>query len=169
MKKRTTQSPKYQQGARPQPHYFVVPLIIAAIATLGSWITTQGLPWYATLATPTWTPPGSVIGAVWTTLYVLAAFAVVFSLDAVKPAQRRAIVLAFIANGVLNLAWSVMFFGAKELGVGFLTCGTLALSVAVCMAMVRPVSRAAFWLLAPYLAWVSFATFLNFVIWTLNI
>lgn len=154
---------------RPQPHYFIAPLSIAAIATLGSWLTTQGLPWYFSLSLPAWTPPGSVIGAVWTTLYVLAAFAVLFSIDAAKPAQRRAVVWAFVANGALNLAWTIMFFGAREIGVAVLVCGALMFSVGVCIAVVKPISRAAAWLLVPYFIWTSFATVLNYVVWTYNL
>jgi tryptophan-rich sensory protein len=44
----------------------------------------------------------------------------------------------------------------------------LWLAIGATLVAFRAVSRVAAWLLAPYLAWVSFAAFLNFTLWSLN-
>jgi tryptophan-rich sensory protein len=44
----------------------------------------------------------------------------------------------------------------------------LDLAIVICLVLFRPLSRPAFWLMTPYIAWMTYATFLNFEIWRLN-
>ena len=74
----------------------------------------------------------------------------------------------FLAQLALNAAWTPLFFGLHWTGVAFAEIVLLWLAIAATIAAFRPVSRAAAWLLVPYLAWVSFAAGLNFTLWRLN-
>jgi len=65
-------------------------------------------------------------------------------------------------------AWTPVFFGLKQPGWAFAEIVLLGLAIAATIAAFRPVSRVAAGLLAPYLAWVSFAAVLNFTLWRLN-
>jgi len=80
--------------------------------------------------------------------------------------QRRPLAL-FLAQLVLNAAWTPLFFALHWPGIAFAEILLLGLAIAATLAAFRPVSRAAAWLLAPYLAWVSFAAVLNFTLWRL--
>ena len=124
--------------------------------------------WYATLNKPTWNPPGWIFGPVWSALYAMMAVAawLVWKRGGFV-AQRRPLAL-FLAQLVLNAAWTPLFFGLHWPGIAFAEIVMLWLAIAVTLAAFRPVSRAAAWLLVPYLAWVSFAAFLNFTLWRLN-
>ena len=82
-------------------------------------------------------------------------------------AQRRALAL-FLVQLALNAAWTPIFFGWHRPWLAFAEIVLLWLALAATLAAFRPVSRAAAWLLAPYLAWVSFAAVLNFTLWRLN-
>ena len=127
------------------------------------------MPWYRTLTLPEFTPPGSVIGTVWTVLYILTAISALIVWNRpLPPLARRALAIALIANAVLNVSWSLIFFASHQMLLGFLEAGLLAISVAVLITMIHPFSKIAAWLLTPYLAWVCFATYLNFSIWQLN-
>ena len=67
-----------------------------------------------------------------------------------------------------NWLWTPLFFGLHWTGVAFAEIVLLGLAIAATIAVFRPVNRTAAWLLAPYLAWVSFAAVLNFTLWRLN-
>lgn len=145
---------------------FVGVALVAAF--LGSLATTPSLdPWYAGLEKPGWTPSGAVIGAVWSVLYPLMGIAAwlvwrrtgwVLSLP----------LLLFAGQLVVNVLWSVVFFGlqnpAAGLGVIILLWGTI-LATLVAFWRVTPLAGVLF---VPYLAWVTLAGTLNFQIWQLN-
>jgi translocator protein len=124
--------------------------------------------WYAALRKPAWNPPGWVFGPVWSALYAMMAVAawLVWKRGGFV-AQRRPLAL-FLAQLVLNAAWTPLFFGLHRPGLAFAEILLLWLAIVATLAAFRPVSRTAAWLLAPYLAWVSFAAVLNGTLWRLN-
>jgi benzodiazapine receptor len=141
----------------------------ALVGNLGMWLG-DWQPWYDALAKPAWTPPGALIGAVWSVLYALmgvAAWLVWRAGGGWRGAARLPLGL-FVAQLVLNALWTPVFFGAKELGMAFgVICG-LWVAIALTLAAFARVRPLAAWLLAPYLAWVTFAGYLNWTIWQLN-
>jgi tryptophan-rich sensory protein len=74
----------------------------------------------------------------------------------------------FLVQLVLNAAWTPLFFGLHQPGLAFAEIVLLWVAIVATITLFQPVSRAAAWLLAPYLAWVSFAATLNFTLWRLN-
>jgi len=124
--------------------------------------------WYASLRKPAWNPPGWIFGPVWTALYTMMAVAawLVWRCGG-WAAQRRPLAL-FLVQLALNALWTPLFFGLHRPGLAFAEIVLLWLAIAATLVAFRPVSRAAAWLLAPYLAWVSFATVLNLTLWRLN-
>lgn len=151
-----------------QLFHFVIPMGVAFVATLGAWITASGMEWYTTLTLPTWQPPSALFGPVWTTLYVLVAMAMIFAYDRANARQATLLTVALVANGLLNVGWSLVFFGAHDLFAAIFESGLLALSIGVLIALVWPISRTAAWMLVPYFTWVTFATTLTYAIWSLN-
>ena len=118
--------------------------------------------WYSTLAKPSWTPPPSIFPVVWTALYVMMAVALwrLWDRSAPSSARNRAIVL-FLIQLVLNATWSPLFFGAHAVRVALIEIVVLAIAIALTIIASVRVDRTAAWLLAPYLAWVAYATTLN--------
>lgn len=124
--------------------------------------------WYASLRKPAWNPPGWVFGPVWFALYSMMAVAA-WRVWREGGWRRQGGPLGwFLVQLALNAAWSPLFFGLRRPGVAFLEIVLLWVAIAVTLVRFRPVSRAAALLLAPYLAWVSFAAVLNFALWRLN-
>jgi benzodiazapine receptor len=68
----------------------------------------------------------------------------------------------------LNAAWTPLFFGLQRPGIAFVEIVFLWGAIVMTTVAFHRVSRVAAWLLAPYLAWVSFAAVLNFFLWRLN-
>ena len=137
---------------------------------IGSLFTRAAVPtWYATLSKPTFTPPSSVFGPVWTILYLLmgTALFLVWRTNGVLQ-QRRKALSAFILQLVLNTIWSMLFFGLRAPLAGLV--GIICLWVAIWLTIhfFARISRMAAWLLIPYLLWVSFAVILNISIFILN-
>lgn len=143
--------------------------ICLGVGGLGAVATTPEIDgWYRTLEKPTWNPPDRVFGPVWTTLYALMAIAAwtVWQRDGFRGARRA--LTWFLVQLLLNLAWSWIFFALHAPGWAFVEILVLWTAIVVTTLEFAAHSSPAAWLLAPYLAWVSFAGILNFAIWRLN-
>ena len=81
---------------------------------------------------------------------------------------RRAAITAFLAQMLLNLAWTPVFFGAHRIGLALVIIVVLLAGIALTIALFRKVDRPAAFLLVPYLLWVSYATYLNTAFLVLN-
>ena len=148
---------------------FVVPLVML-LGYLSGAISGSGESngWYAELVKPEAQPPGWVFGLVWPILYLLTGLALAMILN-VRGARYRGLAIGlFLAQFVLNLAWSPIFFGRHEVTTAFyLLLAILLLAIATTVIFGR-VRNAAAWLMVPYLCWLSFAAILNFQIDRLN-
>ena len=126
--------------------------------------------WYLTLAPPPGNPPNWLFPPVWTVLYVLigvSAWLVWRRTDALGARPYAALRLWGWQLG-LGALWTPAFFGLHSTGLGLLVILPLLASIVLTLrAFARVEPRAAI-LLAPYLAWVAFATYLNAGFWWLN-
>ena len=137
------------------------------IALLGGLATEIG-PWYQALKQPAWKPPDWAFGPAWTIIYACSALGGAKAWLAGDAAGRRAVVLAFAINGVLNVVWSLLFFRLHRPDWALMEVGLLWLSVlALVIVCGRRSREAGLWLL-PYLAWVAFAATLNAAVVQLN-
>ncbi len=124
--------------------------------------------WYQALAKPSWNPPNWVFGPVWTTLYILIAVAAWQALRGAPSAARRSLLGLYALQMALNGAWSFSFFYLQSPMLGFVNILLLDAAALACALHFRKVSRPAFLLFLPYLAWIFFASVLNGTIWFLN-
>lgn len=124
--------------------------------------------WYASIAKPSWTPPGWLFGPVWTALYAMMGVAawLLWRRRADRTARRA--LACFAVQLALNFAWTPAFFGLRSPGLALAIIVALLGAIAATVVASWRASRAAAWLLVPYLAWVGFATALNAAIWRLN-
>lgn len=139
--------------------------LAAAIGAMGS---LDAPDFYRQLALPTWAPPPSLFGPVWTVLYFLMAVAawLVWRQSGFRGASRP--LALFMVQLVLNALWSWIFFHWRQGGLAFAEIMVLGLAVlATIMAFWRH-SKLAAGLLVPYLAWVTFAAYLNYTLWQSN-
>ena len=142
-----------------------------AAGALGSLATSDAVrTWYPTLTAPPLRPPSWVFAPVWTLLYTLMGIALWLLWQRWRgPAPARRVALTwFGVQLALNALWSPVFFGAQNLGAALAVIAALVVAIAMTMWASRPVHPAVPGLLAPYLAWVSFATYLNAGFWHLN-
>lgn len=136
-------------------------------AALGGAATDTGA-WYASLAKPAWNPPRWVFGPVWTVLYALMGVAAWRVWKARGFAGARGALALFGVQLVLNVLWSVLFFGMRRPDLALVDVLLLWIAVLATLVAFWRVRRVAGWMLAPYLAWVTFAAALNYAIVRMN-
>ena len=148
-------------------------IAVNLIGALGVPFTATESAWFAALELPSFYPPGWAFGVVWPILYALcgAAAALVYlaGRGGAAPAGRVGTALAlFGVQLAVNVAWSPVFWGLERPDLGLVVLVVLLPLVAATIRAFDRVDRRAAALLVPYLAWVCFATALNYAIWTLN-
>lgn len=125
--------------------------------------------WYQSLAKPALQPPSWVFGPAWTAIYVLTAISATLGWLATDAGDdRRRLLTLFIANGVLNAAWTIIFFTLQSPLFALVDILMLWLTIAGLILFLWQRRRLAAVLLLPYIGWVSFATYLNAGILVLN-
>jgi tryptophan-rich sensory protein len=146
---------------------FVV--LCLSISAIGGWVTAGSVgTWYRTLEKPAFNPPDWLFAPVWTLLYLMIALAGWRVWRRAGLAGNRAGMAAYAAQLALNLAWSFLFFGGRLIGVALAEILLLFVVICVNAVLFWRADRLAGWLLAPYAAWVAFASVLNFALWRLN-
>lgn len=138
---------------------------VAVVAVVGGLAAADAGQEYLALERPSWAPPQSVFGPVWTVLYVMIAVSgwLVWR----RTGWGREIGV-YAAQLVFNAAWTPLFFGAGLLGLAFAEIVVMWVLIGATIFLFRKVSRLAAWLLVPYWLWVTFASALNFAVWRLN-
>ncbi|MBR3632201.1 MAG: tryptophan-rich sensory protein [Elusimicrobiaceae bacterium] len=135
---------------------------------MGVRIVRQNMDWYHSLNHPFFSPPDWLFGMVWAVLYILLALAAFYITRREFNTPVRKATWLIIAQLVLNAAWTPLFFGLHHImGAMILVLAMIAMTLWL-MRAARPISRAAVWLLIPYLAWLCFAWLLNTGIWLMN-
>ena len=139
-------------------------------AALGGFATTPSVngDWFVNLKKPSWNPPNWIFGPVWSALYLMMAIAawLVWKKSGFSKSKRA--LVWFGLHLVLNIMWSVLFFAWQQPSWAAFEILILWISIAVSIALFYRHSKLAAGLLTPYLAWVTFAAFLNIAIWLMN-
>ena len=144
-------------------------VVCFAAAGIGGAVTTPKIgTWYATLAKPSWNLPNWIFGPVWSALYFCMAVAAWLVWRQGGFSGAKVPVTLFAVQLVLNVLWSCIFFGFEKPGLAFGEVLLLWTAIAATMIVFWRRSMIAGILFVPYLAWVSFASFLNFMTWRLN-
>jgi translocator protein len=124
--------------------------------------------WFDALEKPAFMPPGWAFGAAWTILYILMGLALAMIIHARGSRGRGIAILLFLAQLVMNLLWSPLFFRAHQVDNAFILILLLIATVAATTLLFWRIRPAAGLLLLPYLVWLAFASVLNYEIGRLN-
>ena len=149
----------------------VASIVICEFAGLiGSVFTTPAIPtWYATLRKPSFSPPNWLFAPVWITLFALMGVsAFLVWRRGLGDQQVKVALTIFVVQLILNILWSVIFFGLRAPLGGLIVISTLWVAILLTILNFFKVSTTAGLLLVPYILWVSFAALLNLFIWRLN-
>lgn len=159
------------RGPPPVRHWMGLLLwlgLCAVAAIIGGIASAEAPAFYAQLEKPSWAPPSGLFGPVWTLLYMSMAVAAWLVWRERGWARARAPLGLFVVQLALNALWSWLFFGWRQGGLAFADILFLLALIVLTLTAFARVRRLAAWLLVPYLAWVSFATALNYSVWQRN-
>ncbi len=140
-------------------------LIVFAVAFIGSLFTSSNTDteWYNSIK-PEITPPNWVFPVVWNILFILIAVALYFSwINSKNKKDKKKIIAVFGINFILNIFWSILYFGLKNPFVAFIEIFFLWASIMFMIYASYRINKLAGYLLIPYLLWVSFAVILNYL------
>jgi benzodiazapine receptor len=150
----------------------LVGLVVSLLVCFGAaFIGSRFLPdeWFRQLRKPPWNPPNRVFAPVWTVLYTLMAVAAWLVWNKGGFAGGGLALALFGIQLVLNAAWSWLFFGRHRPDRALVDIALLWFALLATVIAFLQIDQLAGVLLIPYLAWVSFASLLNFSIWRLNV
>lgn len=144
--------------------------VVFACAAAGAYVTAPALDtWYAGLIKPDLTPANWVFPIVWNFLFFLMGLSGWLVWRAAGGLNEAGLALSLFAGQImLNFAWSVLFFGLHRPGLATLEIMVLVAAIALTIRSFWSHSPLAALLLAPYLGWCVFATWLTGAIWSLN-
>jgi len=150
--------------------FFVSILICLLAGGLGTIFTISSIPtWYAHLNKPFFSPPNYLFAPVWTTLYILMGISLyLIWKKGIKTKKIREAIYIFGIQLVLNAIWSPIFFGAKNIFLALAVIILMWIYILKTIVSFSKINKLVSYLLYPYIAWVSFATILNFSVWILN-
>lgn len=151
---------------------FVGLIVWVAVTFIGAGVaayaSVDSAAFYQQLVRADWMPPGSVFAPVWTTLYVLMAISVWLVWRERNWGPGNFPLSVYLVQLATNAVWPWFFFVWNDGLRAFVGVVYLWLLVALTIGSFHRVKPLAAWLLAPYLAWVTFATLLTWVTWRQN-
>lgn len=144
-------------------------LLCEGVGLIGArWTATEIPAWYAGLQKPSFNPPNWIFGPVWTLLYLLMAIAVWRVLQLPASSERNLAVALFAVQLVLNFLWTPLFFRFHLLRGALAEIVLMWVAIGATTLAFYRLDVASAWMMAPYWAWVTFATALNAAIARLN-
>ncbi|MFH1827564.1 MAG: TspO/MBR family protein [bacterium] len=150
--------------------FFVAVLVCELVGILSMPFTISAISsWYTTLNKPFFSPPNWIFGPVWTLLYFLMGIAAFLIWEkGLKNKKVKIALFFFITQLFFNFLWSVLFFGLKSPILAFVDIVLLMLFILMTYFQFLRISKAAAYILIPYILWVTFASLLNLSIVLLN-
>ncbi len=125
--------------------------------------------WFATLKKPIFAPPNWLFAPAWTLLYIMMGIAFYLIWQQGYSVKLRLAFAVYALQLILNLLWSLFFFGLHSPLLGFADIIILWIVVLINIILFYRLRRAAGLLLIPYILWLTFASVLNLSIVLLNL
>jgi tryptophan-rich sensory protein len=147
-------------------HLFSI-LIAVGVGALAGFLTRNSVETFRSLSKPALTPPAEVFPFVWTVLYVIMGISAALIYLSDSPRKKHALTLYGIQLAA-NFLWTLFFFCLRAYWLSFFWLLFLLCLIAAMIVVYRKISRPAALLQLPYLLWVLFAGYLNFMIAVLN-
>jgi translocator protein len=140
--------------------------VVFATAAVGATASIEASSFYGQLNRPTWAPPASVFGPVWSTLYALMGLSAWLVWR--KRGARRLALRLFVGQLAANALWSWLFFAWHQGALAFIDVLLLLMLIAATIVSFWRLNRVAAILLLPYILWVGFASALTWAVWRGN-
>ena len=146
-------------------------LVCQGAGIIGSFFTLPAIStWYTTLLKPSFNPPNWIFAPVWTLLFLLMGISLYLIWNrGLRDKETKKAIFIFGVQLILNMIWSVLFFGLQSPLYAFIEIIILWFAILLTIISFYKIFKAAAYLLLPYILWVTFASALNFSILILNL
>ncbi|OGZ34582.1 MAG: TspO protein [Candidatus Portnoybacteria bacterium RBG_19FT_COMBO_36_7] len=146
-------------------------LVCQGAGIIGSFFTLPAIStWYTTLLKPGFNPPNWIFAPVWTLLFLLMGISLYLIWNrGLRDKETKKAIFIFGVQLILNMIWSVLFFGLQSPLYAFIEIIILWFAILLTIISFYKIFKAAAYLLLPYILWVTFASALNFSILILNL
>lgn len=146
----------------------VIILITELIGLLGNLFSGNSGQVYTSLVKPPLSPPGWLFGVIWPVLYLLMGIAAYIIYQTHETPERKKAITLYWIQLIVNFLWPIVFFRFQWYWASVVVI--LLLDILVLMTTIRfyNIKKVAGYLMAPYLLWILFATYLNVGIAVLN-
>ena len=139
-----------------------------AVGMLSGFLTKEGMAQVSKLPQSVLTPPSWVFPVVWSILYTLMAIGAAKIWMSPESEERSRGLWLYLFQLIFNFFWSLFYFNMQAFGFSLLWLIALWILILLMILSWRKTDKLAAWLQIPYLIWVAFAGYLNFVMWRLN-
>lgn len=150
--------------------YIIAVLLTLAVGGLASLLTSSNTDVYNNLNRPALAPPPILFPIIWSILYILMGIGVghVYDLRSSAPKSASCGIKLYIIQLVMNFLWTIIFFNTKAFLFAFIWLALLWVLIILMIFKFKEVSPNAAYLQIPYILWVTFAGYLNLMIYILN-
>ena len=139
-----------------------------AVGMLSGFLTKEGMEQVSKLPQSVLTPPSWVFPVVWSILYTLMAIGAAKIWMSPESEERSRGLWLYLFQLIFNFFWSLFYFNMQAFGFSLLWLIALWILILLMILSWRKTDKLAAWIQIPYLIWVAFAGYLNFVMWRLN-
>ena len=153
--------------------YFIIPIITIAICLFmgylaGISVKADNFSWYNSLNRSPLNPPNIIFPIAWSILYLLMGISIAIIINKYIDEQDLEIkkniknyIFLFIIQFILNMFWTYIFFGLKSPLFGFIEIIILDILIIITIIKFKSISKAASYILIPYILWCLFASYLT--------
>lgn len=138
------------------------------VGMLSGFLSREGMEQVSKLPQSALTPPSWVFPVVWSILYTLMAIGAAKIWMSPESEERSMGLWLYLFQLIFNFFWSLFYFNMQAFGFSLLWLIALWILILLMILSWRKTDKLAAWLQVPYLIWVAFAGYLNFVMWRLN-
>ena len=142
-----------------------IPLGVGGLSAL---LTSGNMNMFEEIEKPPLSPPGWLFPVVWTILYVLMGIALYLVITTKTKEEKLPAIIFFGVQLFFNFFWSIIFFNAQAFLFAFIWLILLWVAIVANIYFFSKINSTSAKLLIPYLAWVTFAGYLNLGIYILN-
>ena len=148
--------------------YAVSIFLTLAVGGLSGFLTSMGMDSFDALTKPPLTPPSFLFPIVWTVLFILMGVGAARIFMTEPTAARNRALIVYVVQLVVNFLWSIIFFNLQAYDFAFYWLILLWVLILTMFYLFCKVDKPAALIQTPYAIWVTFAGYLNLMIWLMN-
>ena len=141
--------------------------ISLGVGGLSSLLTYKSQDIYDEIITPQLSPPSILFPIVWTILYILMGISSYMIYNSQSESKNKALTI-YALQLIVNFIWPILFFNLRVFLLSFLCLILLIILVLYMLKLFYDIKPISSYLQVPYICWLLFASYLNFMIYILN-